>query len=106
MVDTPERLEMRTSPRILLPEKEPKPELPTVLFVEDKADLSHLVIDSLSEFFNMIAAKNGKEALGKLKNSIRPDVIVSDIMMDELNGYEFYDSLASDPAYKIFLSSF
>lgn len=65
----------------------------TVLVVEDNADMARFLCGNLSERYNVFEAANGKEALEKLSLIPRPDVILSDIMMDEMDGHEFFERI-------------
>jgi two-component system chemotaxis response regulator CheY len=61
-----------------------------ILFVED----DHEVQESIGMFlklegFNVYSAYNGQEGLDYLKNNPAPDLILLDLMMPVLNGYEF-----------------
>ncbi|SHK18243.1 Signal transduction histidine kinase [Reichenbachiella agariperforans] len=60
----------------------------TVLVVEDNSDVRRFIIDILSAEYNIVEAENGK--LG-LRVAIRevPDLIISDVMMPEMDGIEF-----------------
>ncbi|MDX4065386.1 response regulator transcription factor [Aliarcobacter skirrowii] len=59
-----------------------------VLIVEDEIDLANLIKSSIKElFFKVVIAKDGLEALKKF-DSFKPDIIISDIMMPNLNGLE------------------
>ncbi|WP_321333750.1 two-component regulator propeller domain-containing protein [uncultured Bacteroides sp.] len=69
-----------------------------ILLVEDNTDLLNLTRDSLSTWFRVIKAQNGVQALDLLsKESI--DVIISDIMMPEMNGLELTAKVKSDINY-------
>lgn len=80
----------------------------TILIVEDNEDLLNYLSISLQEYFNIEKASNGKIALEKL-NKIKPDLIISDIMMPEINGFELFDTINSKENYRdipfIFLSA-
>ena len=59
-----------------------------VLFVEDETDISQIMSEALREVgLNVKIANNGLEALNFLKG-FKPDVIVTDIQMPEMNGFE------------------
>lgn len=59
-----------------------------VLIVEDEQKLANLIRSSIKElFFKVVIAKDGLEALKKF-NSFKPDIIISDILMPNLNGLE------------------
>jgi len=62
----------------------------TVLLVEDTEDFVKLVEVALKDAaYNVAHAWNGKEALVYLKNHHRPDVIILDIRMPEMDGWQF-----------------
>ncbi|MFK8010074.1 MAG: response regulator [Saprospiraceae bacterium] len=63
-------------------------ELPKILIVEDNTDMMSFLKGLLQKKYQIISAKNGKEALDLAqKHSI--DLILSDVMMPEMNGLEF-----------------
>ncbi|MDE6331652.1 MAG: response regulator, partial [Muribaculaceae bacterium] len=67
----------------------------TIMLVEDNADFIEFMARSLSDEYNVVKAVNGKDALEKLnENSI--DIIISDVMMDEMDGLELCDYVKSD----------
>ncbi len=60
--------------------------------------------------FNVISARSGKEALDILRKlQDLPDVIISDIMMPEMNGYDLFNAVSAEPMLNqipfIFLSA-
>jgi PAS domain S-box-containing protein len=70
--------------------------VPRLLVVEDNPDMrSYLENICLAENEVTLAA-NGREALDALKTT-RPDVILSDVMMPEMDGFELVRQLKSDP---------
>jgi signal transduction histidine kinase len=71
----------------------------SVLVVEDNEDLRSLLVGRLSGKFWVNAASNGKEALERLGDFELPDVVVSDIMMDTMDGYALFDVLSKDERY-------
>lgn len=60
---------------------------PVVLIVEDNDELRIYLKDNLSDNYNILEAENGKEGWSMLKNSM-PDIVLSDIMMPEMDGIE------------------
>ena len=59
-----------------------------VLIVEDEQKLANLIRSSIKDlFFKVVTAKDGIEGLKKF-NSFKPDIIISDILMPNLNGLE------------------
>lgn len=62
--------------------------MPTVLIVDDEESLRQLYKDELSaEGYDVLVAATGKQAVEVL-NKTRPDVIVMDIRMPEMDGIE------------------
>ena len=61
----------------------------TILVVDDKASVRTLVRDYLTEEgFRAVTAENGRDALYVARHE-KPDLILLDIMMPEMGGYEF-----------------
>jgi DNA-binding response OmpR family regulator len=61
----------------------------TILVVDDKANMRTLVRDYLAaENFRVVTASNGRDALYVARDE-KPDLILLDIMMPEMTGYEF-----------------
>jgi putative two-component system response regulator len=69
----------------------------TILLVEDNHELRLGLRDMLTfDNYIVLQAMNGKEALELLREH-SPDLILSDITMPEMNGYEFYDLVRAHP---------
>ncbi len=61
----------------------------TILVVDDKANIRTLVQEYLSaEGFRVVMAENGQNALYAARQE-KPDLVLLDIMMPEMDGYEF-----------------
>ncbi len=67
----------------------------TLLLVEDNEDMLSFIFERLTEQFTVEKARNGKEALDILHNN-HIDLVVSDIMMPLMNGYELCREIKSD----------
>ena len=85
-------------------EAEPKaPELsdskqqPTVLIVDDNADIRAYLRHILQQHYQVNEASDGQQGLA-LANEIVPDLIVSDVMMPVMNGLEFCQRVKSSVA--------
>ena len=59
-----------------------------LLIVEDNLEMQAFLKRSLEDIYNVVIANNGKEGLEALENK-EIDVILSDIMMPEMDGIEF-----------------
>ncbi len=70
-----------------------------ILIVEDNIPLLE-GIRELLEFsgYDVLAAENGREAL-KILEKDTPDLIVSDIMMPEMDGFEFHEAVRKRPEF-------
>ncbi len=67
---------------------------PIVLVAEDNADLRQFIADHLREY-KVEHACDGREAL-KLAHRLIPDLVISDIMMPEIDGVELCQKLKAD----------
>src|SRR5437879_6509382 len=71
----------------------------TILVVEDDTatrDALSLILEA--EGFGVMGAANGQEALDQLRGSRRPDLILLDLMMPVMDGWQFRRAQAQDPA--------
>lgn len=67
-----------------------------ILVVDDEPDLLEVIGMRLeASGYAIITAFNGKEGLQKVKES-SPDLIVTDVLMPEMDGFEFYKELKKD----------
>lgn len=68
----------------------------TALIVDDNPDMTDFLKKTLEKYFKrIIIAKDGIEALQLIRNHI-PDIIVSDVMMPRMNGYELCKNIKED----------
>ncbi|RZM27698.1 MAG: response regulator [Pedobacter sp.] len=66
----------------------------TILLVEDQHEMSAYIASILRPFYKIETAANGLEALRKLEESaIHPTLIISDVMMPEMDGFTFLKRL-------------
>lgn len=68
---------------------------PLVLLIEDNEDLRFYIRDEISHEFSVLEAGNGEEGLN-VARSREVDLIVSDIMMPEMDGLELCRKIKSD----------
>ncbi|HXJ23917.1 MAG TPA: response regulator [Polyangia bacterium] len=69
-----------------------------ILLVDDDPDLRQCLVDILEdEGFVTQTAGTGREALALLQSPHLPSLILLDLMMPELNGWQFYERQQSDP---------
>ncbi|MFK8012444.1 MAG: response regulator [Marinicellaceae bacterium] len=63
-----------------------------ILLVDDNKDILRILSEILNGFYAIITAENGKQALEVMANE-QPDLVISDVMMPEMNGFEFLKSV-------------
>ncbi|MBK8506661.1 MAG: response regulator [Saprospiraceae bacterium] len=78
----------------------PKPavddgEQPSILIVEDNLDVQRYLQACLKDSYQLDFAENGVTGIEKAIESV-PDIIISDVMMPEKNGYELVETLKTD----------
>jgi signal transduction histidine kinase/DNA-binding response OmpR family regulator/CHASE3 domain sensor protein len=73
----------------------------TVLVVDDDVRNIFSLTKALEKYrMNVITAIDGKEAMDKLKENARVDIVLMDMMMPEMDGYETTKRIKKDPALK------
>ena len=68
-----------------------------VLIVDDTPQNIHVLMETLKDSYAIVAATNGAKALQLANREPRPDLILLDVMMPEMSGYEVCHHLKSDP---------
>jgi DNA-binding response OmpR family regulator len=70
-----------------------------ILVVDDDPSVTQLIVDTLArEGYSLDSAPNGVVALEKIQHQ-RYDLILSDVMMPEMDGYAVLQTLHADPAF-------
>ena len=75
---------------------EARPSLATVLLVDDNHDMRDYVRRLLARSFRVKTAENGKAAL-HLASSEPPDLVLTDVMMPEMDGFQLLAALRQNP---------
>jgi signal transduction histidine kinase/DNA-binding response OmpR family regulator len=70
-------------------------ETPSLLIIEDNRDVVTYIESLLKKHYRIEVARNGQEGIDKAF-SIIPDIIISDVMMPEKDGYEVCQILKND----------
>jgi CheY-like chemotaxis protein len=74
------------------------PESRSILIVEDDADLSEALSAVLrDEGYSVEIAADGREALDRLRRDLRPSLILLDLTMPVMNGWQFCAEQRQDP---------
>lgn len=68
----------------------------SILIVEDEKNIRELLKDILSPYYNVSEAGDGEEALSMIEMNM-PDIILSDVLMPNMDGMGLIDKLKSDP---------
>lgn len=71
---------------------------PVILVVDDNEEILEFLADELSEKYEVLTAENGRIALELIREQ-PVQLIVSDVMMDEMNGFELCRSLKQNFEY-------
>jgi signal transduction histidine kinase/DNA-binding NarL/FixJ family response regulator len=69
------------------------PSKKTIMIVEDNNNLLAYLVRSLRKEYNVLFADNAVLALKMVSEALSVDIIISDIMMDIMDGYRFYEEL-------------
>ena len=70
-----------------------------ILLVDDEVDILEFLKYNLEQDnFDVLVSSNGKDALKKISQN--PDLIVLDIMMPEMDGFELYQQIKSNKEYQ------
>jgi hypothetical protein len=70
-----------------------------ILVVEDNSDMARLLTTSLNQYYEVSTASDGQSAIAFLDANPLPQLIICDIMMPQMNGFQFIEFLKSNAAY-------
>ena len=68
-----------------------------ILVVDDTADVRYFLVALLQDGYDVEAAESGEEGLAAAMSDRRPEIILLDVMMPGMDGYEVMRRLARDP---------
>lgn len=73
----------------------------TILLVDDNSDILEVIRVILeTEGYRVATASNGVEALEQLRDGLVPQLVILDLSMPVMNGWEFRDQQLADPALR------
>lgn len=72
---------------------------PLILIADDNADMRNYLESILRKDYTVLAVENGARLRQHLDNGIRPDLILSDVMMPETDGMQLAQTLKQDHRY-------
>lgn len=72
--------------------------LPNVLIVDDEKDVRLFLFEALKSKYQVTLAVDGEDGLEKLKDN-PPQLIISDVMMPKMNGYDFCQKVKSNAEF-------
>ncbi len=70
----------------------------TILVVDDERLNINVLVELLEKEYRLLVAKNGEQAFKRLRGEVLPDLILLDIMMPGMSGYEVLTRLRADAA--------
>jgi len=86
---------------MVMPGDEPRKEDPRILVVEDDEDAREAMVALLQmKGYRAVPAGNGKEALDYLHQAPVPDLIILDLWMPVMDGWQFRAEQIKDPRLK------
>ncbi|MCB0535727.1 MAG: response regulator, partial [Saprospiraceae bacterium] len=72
-----------------------KNELPLLLIIEDNADVTYYLQACLQDQYQIQSSRNGKKGI-EIAFELLPDIIISDVMMPVMDGFEVCATLKED----------
>lgn len=89
-------VEVATERRLLMKRRPLSSRLQTILLIEDNPDMIRFIGGLLGADFNVLAATDGLTGL-RMAHERRPDLVISDVMMPGLSGFDVLAQLRANP---------
>ena len=74
-----------------------------IMIVDDNPDVIYTIksgIEKIDKNYHIYGVESGEECLQLLQNNQIPDLILLDIMMPQMSGWETFDNLKENPQWK------
>jgi len=74
-----------------------------IMIVDDNPDLLYMVkkgLERIDEGYKVTSANGGKECFELLKKGDMPDLILLDVMMPEINGWDVFTKIKENPTWR------
>jgi CheY-like chemotaxis protein len=74
----------------------------TILVVDDNPDVINSLkigLEDATRGYRILGAENGQKCLKLLQDNIIPDIILLDIMMPQMSGWEVFDKIKNNPPW-------
>jgi CheY-like chemotaxis protein len=71
---------------------------PAILVVDDEKIIRIFLDKTLGKNYDVVCKENGSEGLEWIQSGNKPDIIISDLHMPEMDGYGFLKQIRSDHA--------
>ena len=78
----------------------------TIMVVDDNPDVTFSIkngLETIDKNYEVLVAESGEKCLQLLKSNILPDVILLDIMMPGMSGWETLDRIRKNEKWKKYL---
>ncbi|MET0028221.1 MAG: two-component system response regulator [Candidatus Thiodiazotropha sp.] len=73
------------------------PERPKILIVDDEKFYLDVLMELLQDQYKIVVAKDGEQALRRAGSDPQPDLILLDILMPDMDGYQVCEKLKANP---------
>ena len=70
---------------------------PSILVVDDTPDNLHMIADLFEDDYTVLVANNGQKALDIVQSDKQPDLVLLDIMMPGMDGFEVFQRMREHP---------
>ncbi|MCL1098925.1 response regulator [Shewanella gelidii] len=70
----------------------------SILIVDDETFYIDVLVELLAGQYKVVVAKNGQQALDRIAKGFEPDLVLLDVVMPEMDGYQVCQALKDSPS--------